>query len=114
MLNDFNCSCPVYIVCGYTDLRQGIGGLADLVKSQFQMNPLFLFYGRRRDRLKAPYWKGDGFLLLYKRLESSSFQWPRSTEEIQVLTSQQYSWLMEGMKTEHPKANKVVSNPSVI
>ena len=35
MLNDFNCSCPVYIACGYTDLRRGIDGLANLVKSQF-------------------------------------------------------------------------------
>lgn len=24
MLNDFNCSCPVYIACGYTDLRRGL------------------------------------------------------------------------------------------
>ena len=24
MLNDFNCTCPVYIACGYTDLRRGI------------------------------------------------------------------------------------------
>ena len=67
MLNDFNCSCPVYIACGYTDLRRGIDGLANLVKSQFQMDPfqraLFLFCGRRRDRLKALYWEGDGFLL---------------------------------------------------
>ena len=101
MLNDFNCSCPVYIACGYTDLRRGIDGLATLVKSQFQMDPfqraLFLFCGRRRNRLKALYWEGDGFLLLYKRLESGSFQWPRSTEEVQALTPQQYRWLMEGL-----------------
>lgn len=92
MLNDFNCSCPVYIACGYTDLRRGIDGLANLVKSQFQMDSfqraLFLFCGRRRDRLKALYWEGDGFLLLYKRLESGSFQWPRNTEEVQALTPQ--------------------------
>ena len=65
MLNDFSCSCPVYIACGYTDLRRGIDGLANLVKTQFQMDPfqraLFLFCGRRRDRLKALYWEGDGF-----------------------------------------------------
>ena len=24
MLNDFSCCCPVYIACGYTDLRRGI------------------------------------------------------------------------------------------
>ena len=118
MLNDFNCSCPVYIACGYTDLRRGIDGLANLVKTQFQMDPfqraLFLFCGRRRDRIKALYWEGDGFLLLYKRLESGSFQWPRSTEGVQALTPQQYRWLMEGLKTEQPKANKAVSGLSVI
>ena len=108
MLNDFSCSCPVYIACGYTDLRRGIDGLANLVKSQFQMDPF------QRARLKALYWEGDGFLLLYKRLESGSFQWPRSTKEVQALTPQQYRWLMEGLKTEQPKANKAVSGLSVI
>ena len=85
MQNDFNYNCPVYITCGYTDLRGGIDGLANLVKAQFQMDPLqwalFLFCGRRRDRFKTLYWEGDSFLLLYKRLERGSFQWPRNTEE---------------------------------
>ena len=53
MLNDFNCNCPVYIACGYTDLRRGIDGLASMVHTQFQMDPfqtaLFLFCGRKRD-----------------------------------------------------------------
>lgn len=39
MLNDFNCSCPIYIACGYTDLRRGIDGLASIVQSQFQLDP---------------------------------------------------------------------------
>ena len=93
MLNDFNCTCPVYIACGYTDLRRGIDGLAGIVRTQFQMDPfqtaLFLFCGRRRDRIKALYWEGDGFLLLYKRLESGSFQWPRTKDEVRTLTPQQ-------------------------
>ena len=83
MPSDFTCNCPVYIACGDTDLRRGIDRLANLVKSQCQMAPfprvLFPFCGRRRDRLKALYWEGDGLLLLYNRLESGSFQWPRST-----------------------------------
>ena len=91
---DFNCSCPVYIACGYTDLRRRISGLAGMVQTQFQMDPfqtaLFLFCGRSRDRIKALYWEGNGFLLLYKRLETGSFQWPQTKDEVRTLTPQQY------------------------
>ena len=56
MLNDFKCICPVHVACGYTGLRQGIDGLAGIVRAEFQMDPfqhtLFLFCGRW-DRLKA-------------------------------------------------------------
>ena len=73
MLNDFAGADKVYIACGYTDLRKGIDGLARLVQQQFALDPftntLFLFCGRRRDRIKGLYWERDGFILLYKRLE---------------------------------------------
>ena len=118
MLNDFNCSCPVYIACGYTDLRRGIDGLATLVKSQFQMDPfqraLFLFCGRRRDRIKGLYWEQDGFILLYKRLEQGAYQWPRTENEVRQLTPQQYRWLMEGLKVEQPKAHRPIDGLRII
>ena len=102
MLNDFKCGCPIYLACGYTDLRRGIDGLAGLVQTRFQLDPfqnaLFLFCGRRKDRLKGLYWEGDGFVLVYKRLESGSFQWPRNGEEARQLTPQQYRWLMEQLR----------------
>ena len=37
MLNDFKCGCPVYVACGYTDLRKGIDGLAGLVQREFHL-----------------------------------------------------------------------------
>ena len=118
MLSEFTGAERVYIACGYTDLRRGIDGLAALVQQQFRLDPftntLFLFCGRKRDRIKALYWEGDGFLLLYKRLENGSFQWPRTRDEVRTLTPQQYRWLMEGLKTEQPKANKTVTGLSVI
>ena len=61
MLNDFTGADQVYIACGYTDLRKGIDGLARLVQQQFELDPftntLFLFCGRRRDRIKGLYWE---------------------------------------------------------
>ena len=61
MLNDFTGADKVYIACGYTDLRKGIDGLARMVQQQFELDPftntLFLFCGRRRDRIKGLYWE---------------------------------------------------------
>ena len=112
MLNDFSATDKVYIACGYTDLRRGIDGLASIVQQQFRLDPftntLFLFWGRRRDRIKGLYWEGDGFLLLYKLLEGGSFQWPRSEAEARLLTPQQYRRLMDGLNVEQPKAHRPV------
>ncbi len=112
MLNDFSATDKVYIACGYTDLRRGIDGLASIVQQQFRLDPftntLFLFCGRRRDRIKGLYWEGDGFLLLYKLLEGGSFQWPRSEAEARLLTPQQYRRLMDGLNVEQPKAHRPV------
>ena len=80
-----------YIACGYTDLRLGIDGLAAVVTQQYGSHldeeSLFLFCGRRTDRIKALYWCGDGYILLYKRLSNGRFQWPRSEAELRLLVS---------------------------
>lgn len=99
----------IYVACGYTDMRKQIDGLAQIVQQSFHLDPFsnafFLFCGHRRDRLKALYWEGDGFVLLYKRLNSkSSYQWPRSPEEAREITPQQYRWLMEGLQIDPKKA----------
>lgn len=103
MLNDASRFTKVYLACGYTDLRRGIEGLASIIKFNFQLDPyerniLFLFCGRRSDRIKGLIWEGDGFLLLYKRLELGGFNWPRSKEEAMEITSGQYQLLMQGLE----------------
>ena len=61
MLNNASGFRKVYIAAGYTDLRRGIDGLASIVKFNFQLDPyekdiLFLFCGRRSDRIKGLVW----------------------------------------------------------
>lgn len=82
MLNDLPAGQQVYLITGYTDLRRSIEGLASIIQGQLNLDPfstaLFLFCGRRRDRIKGLLWESDGFLLVYKRLDNGCFQWPRS------------------------------------
>ena len=112
MLGDIRKVEHIYIACGYTDLRRGIDGLAQIVQNQFSLdscsNSLFLFCGRRRNRIKALLWKGDGFVLLYKRVEAGCFQWPRTKAAMRSLSWQEFRWLLEGLSVDQPKATKTI------
>jgi transposase len=110
MFGDISKAEKIYIACGYTDMRKAIDGLTAIVQQNFQINPfqnsLFIFCGRRRDRVKALYWEEDGFVLLYKRLENGSFQWPMSAEAVRSITNQEFRWLLEGLSIDQPRAVK--------
>ena len=107
----------VYIVCGYTDLRFGIDSLAAIIERRFHMhlfvpNTLFLFCGRSSTRIKGLLWEGDGFLLLYKRVESGHFTWPRSSTELRSLSAEQFHWLMQGFAID-PIIHDITPHTSV-
>ena len=108
MLGDITVAKDIYLACGYTDMRKSLDGLAALVQESFGMDPfaptLYLFCGKRRDRIKALLWEGDGFVMLYKRLENGNFKWPRSSEEVRPLSWKEFNWLMDGLEVDQPKA----------
>lgn len=108
----------IYIACGYTDLRYGIDGLATTVKEKFSLNPfsprtIFLFCGRKNDRIKALVWEGDGFLLMYKRLEAGKFKWPRNESDLRKLNCKQFSMLMQGFDID-PGIKKITPPESML
>lgn len=107
MLRDanFNHFRAVYLVCGYTDLRYGIDSLAATIEQKYRMNlfvpnTLFLFCGRSSSRIKGLLWEGDGFLLLYKRVEEGRFSWPRNSNELRDINAEQFAWLMKGFSID--------------
>jgi transposase len=108
----------IFIACGKTDMRKSIDGLAAIVSQNFKLNPfensLFLFCGGKKDRMKALLWEGDGFLLMYKRLENGAFQWPRTPEEVRQITPQQFRWLIEGLSIDQKKVIKKVESKRII
>ena len=112
MLRNTNEFKKVYIKCGYTDLRFGIDGLAKLVQFQFGMDPfedgtLFLFCGRRSDRIKGLVWTGLGFLQLYLRFEKGRLSWPRTPEQAADLSEDQFLFLMQGYNPLETRVREV-------
>ncbi len=109
MLGDITAADEIYIVCGYTDMRKSIDGLCGIIQDKLHMDPrrraLYLFCGRRNDRIKLLLWEPDGFVLLYKRLEAEGrYRWPRNKYEARNLTWREFDWLVSGLDIEQPRA----------
>jgi len=72
---------PIWLAAQPADMRCGFDRLAELAAAVTGDDPLsghlFLFRGRRGDRLKILYWDRDGYALWYKRLEQGTFKLPR-------------------------------------
>jgi len=97
----------VWLACGITDLRNGFDGLSGLVQTKLAEDAfsgqLFVFRGRRGDRVKVLWWDGDGLCLFAKRLERGRFVWPQATSGTVHLTPAQLSMLLEGIDWRRPR-----------
>jgi transposase len=71
----------IYLATEPVDLRRGHDGLTALVRARFGMDPLeghlFVFVGRRVDRVKILFWDRGGFVVYYKRLAQGRFRMPK-------------------------------------
>lgn len=97
----------IWLVAGATDMRKGFDGLSALVQTALEDDPfsgqLFVFRGRRGDRVKVLWWDGQGLCLYYKRLERGGFVWPQAREGVVHLSAAQLSMLLEGIDWRRPQ-----------
>jgi len=95
----------IYIVCGYTDLRQGVKKLVrrilyDYGLEAYDTESLFLFCGRKASVIRAVCFEGDGMVIMTKYLSEGRFMWPRNTDEAKQLSGEQFRRLMTGFTVE--------------
>jgi transposase len=92
-------------------MRKGFDGLAMLAQEVMNQNPhsghLFVFRGKRADRIKVLWWDGTGLCLYAKRLEHGRFIWPMTKEGAVKLTAAQLSMLCEGIDWRSPIRTQV-------
>jgi transposase len=100
----------VYFARDPVDMRKQIDGLTLLVQEAFELDPFspaaFAFCNRQRDKIKIVFWHGNGFCLLYKRIEKKRFQWPKLSNAIIPLTMRELSWLLDGLSLDTLKARQ--------
>lgn len=97
----------MWIVAGVTDLRKGLDSLAAVVQNQLLESPfsgeLYIFRGRRGDKIKILWFSEDGMCLFLKRLSDGKFVWPRASQGTVSLSGAQLSMLLEGIDWRRPK-----------
>jgi transposase len=104
-LRIFVCTTPIKMTLSFDRLM----GLA---QETFDQNPLsghlFLFFSRKRDRIKILFWDQDGFCIWYKRLEAGVFQLPVATEGEQgvELDCSQLRRLLGGFDLKHGRRRR--------
>lgn len=97
----------IWLVAGVTDMRKGMDTLCALVQIALADNPfsgqIFIFRGRRGDKVKVLWHEPDGLCLYCKRLDRGHFVWPRVCNGCVLLTSAQLSMLLEGIDWRRPE-----------
>jgi transposase len=110
-------STKIFLCSKFVDMRLSFDALSGLVHTHFGQNPLcghlFVFFSKRRDRMKILFWDIDGFVLYYKRLESGTFSWvPGATsgQNAEILASE-FALVLAGINPSDVKRQKRFHRP---
>ena len=84
------------------DFRASIDGLSALITNSIQQNPqsgVYLFYNKKRDKIKCLSWHKNGFILLYKRLEQGRFYFDfKANQGVTEMNMDELQWLLAGLE----------------
>jgi transposase len=101
----FVCTLP-------TDMRRSFDGLAAMTRDVLGYDPLcghlFVFFNRRRDRVKMLFWDYSGYCLHYKRLEEGTFRLPKHNSDTASvhMNMSQLLLILEGIDLSGAKRRK--------
>ena len=102
---------PIVIATRPVDFRRGHDGLAATVQNELGLDPhsglTVVFRSKRGDRLKILVWDGSGLVLIYKRLERGTFNWPKVRDGVMRLSRAQLEALFEGLDWRRVMAQRI-------
>jgi transposase len=103
----------VFLFTQATDMRKGFDRLAELVREKLKRSALegglFVFFSRKRDRVKVLSWDRDGYVVFYKRLEAGVFR-VEERDGVEEVTGVDLKLLFQGMDLSRIKLRKAAQN----
>lgn len=111
-------SVRVFVAREPVDFRRQFDGLAAIVRDAFDMDPccghVFVFFNKRRDRIKLLVFEHTGFWLHYKRLERGTFDWLVGEDhdgECVEVEARQLRLLLDGIDLRRAKFRRHFAEP---
>ena len=105
----------VFVSLEPVNLGLSFDRLAGLVEERIERSArdaaLFVFFNRRRTRMKALFFDGTGLCIFYKRLDKGRFQLPEPVEDgsngsVVELSERELDALLDGIDVEKKSAPK--------
>lgn len=94
-------SVRVFVATESVDGRKGPDSLMVMVRDAFKLDVfsghLFVFFSRRRDRVRVVYWDRDGIAMWTKRLEQGRYRLQRDDVAIRCVDTGELSLILEGI-----------------
>ena len=120
-MNPFSTPERIFISRNPQDMRAGIQRLAQIITTDFGMDPsdgsLYVFVSRSCDKLKMLRFEVSGWCLYYCRLCEGAFKWQhaKDTDEILlIIERRQLIWLLEGLALAQPAAPKPLTATTIL
>ena len=108
-------SINVFCSTSPVDMRKSFDSLAGLTRDFMGHNPLsgnlFVFFNKKRDKVKVLYWSKTGYCLFYKRLERGRFHIPVPGQDDKTtveLDQVELDMILDGIETDKVERGKVV------
>ncbi len=91
----------VHVCLKPVDFRRQVNGLSMIVQYDLKQNPmsseLFVFFNRKRNKVRVLYWERSGYVLYGKYLEEDKFMVPKSSAQVMTITGEQLNWILDGI-----------------
>ena len=91
----------IFMAVKPVDMRRSFDGLCATITEALGSNRLsgdvYLFRGKRADRIKAISWDRTGLAIWYKRLERGKYKWPTRECASIELTEHELELLLDGV-----------------
>jgi transposase len=97
-------ACRYFYYNGIVDMRKGAYSLSGLIRNEMNQDVLsgdvFIFIGKRANKIKLLQWDSDGLALYEKGLERGSFERPAGNSNNNAhfsISAQQLQYILQGV-----------------